>query len=78
LRSKEAAELQRDWTQTRGFYAKLTAELGCESPKLGILCNRFEDLKRQKDELGDGVYDKELHGKVKKLRNELATLLRSL
>ena len=77
-RSKDAIELQRDWNQTRGVYAKLTGELGCESTKLALLCRKFEDLKREKDELGDGAYDRELHQRVKKLRTELSAVLRSL
>jgi hypothetical protein len=78
VRSKEASELQRDWNQTRATYAKLTGELGCESTKLALLCRKFDDLKREKEELGDGAYDRELHNRVKKLRSELQVLAKSL
>lgn len=77
-RSKEATELQRDWNQTRSVYAKLTGELGCESTRLALLCRKFEDMKREKEELGDTGYDKDFHLRVKKLRSELGALLRSL
>jgi hypothetical protein len=78
VRSKEATDLQKEWNATRSVYAKLTGELGCESTKLALLCRKFDDLKREKEELGDGAYDKDLHNRVKKLRSELTTLLRSL
>jgi serine/threonine protein kinase len=78
VRSKEATDLQKEWNQTRAVYAKLTGELGCESTKLALLCRKFDDLKREKEELGDGGYDRDLHNRVKKLRSELSTLLRSL
>jgi hypothetical protein len=78
VRSKEASELQRDWNQTRTTYAKLTGELGCESTKLALLCRKFDDLKREKEELGDGAYDRDLHNRVKKLRSELQALAKSL
>ncbi|HVG62592.1 MAG TPA: hypothetical protein VNA24_28770 [Hyalangium sp.] len=78
VRSKEAAEFQRDWSQTRTVYAKLTGELGCESTKLALLCRKFDDLKREKEELGDGAYDRDLHNRVKKLRTELKALSSSL
>jgi len=78
VRSKEAIELQRDWNRTRTDYAKLTGELGCESPKLALLCRKFDDLKREKEELGDGAYDRDLHNRVKKLRVELQALVKTL
>ncbi len=78
VRSREAAELQKDWTQTRSIYARLTGELGCESTKLALLCRKFDDLKREKDELGETAYDRDIHQRVRKLRAELQTLLRSL
>jgi hypothetical protein len=77
-RSKEAVELQRDWNQTRTVYAKLTGELGCESTKLALLCRKFEDLRRERDGLGESGYDKDFHQRVKKLRTELTAVLRSL
>ncbi len=77
-RSKEAVELQKDWNQTRSVYAKLTGELGCESTKLALLCRKFEDLRRERDGLGESGYDKDFHQRVKKLRTELTAVLRSL
>jgi serine/threonine-protein kinase len=77
-RSKEAVELQKDWSQTRTVYAKLTGELGCESTKLALLCRKFEDLRRERDGLGESGYDKDFHQRVKKLRTELTAVLRSL
>jgi eukaryotic-like serine/threonine-protein kinase len=75
--NKEVAELQRDWAQTRGFFIKLTTDQSCESTKIGILCKKYEDLKATLAELGPDSYDKEVHARVKKLRNELAAMLRS-
>ncbi|HYO67225.1 MAG TPA: hypothetical protein VEU33_14210, partial [Archangium sp.] len=77
-RSKDAVELQKDWNQTRSVYAKLTGELGCESTKLALLCRKFEDLRRERDGLGESGYDKDFHQRVKKLRTELTAVLRSL
>jgi hypothetical protein len=77
-RNREASDFQRDWYLTRNAYAKLTQELGCENSKLALLCRKYEDLKREREELGDGGYDKDLHQRMKKLRSELTALLRSL
>jgi eukaryotic-like serine/threonine-protein kinase len=75
-RSKEVQELQKEWTQTKGFYMKLTQDQSCESPRLGITCRKYEDLKRDVAALGDNGYDKDVHNRVRKLRNDLGTLLR--
>jgi hypothetical protein len=77
-RSKEATELQKEWIQTRNTYAKLVAELGCENTKLALLCRKYDDLKREKEELGDGGFDKDLYNRLKKLRSELQSLAKSL
>ncbi|ADO75109.1 serine/threonine-protein kinase [Stigmatella aurantiaca] len=64
---KEVLDLQRDWAQTRGAFTRLTHEHSCESPRIGILCNRFENLQNDLLELGD-AYDKRTHERVKDLR----------
>jgi len=76
-RSKEVQELQREWTQTKGFYTKLTQDQSCESTRLGITCRKFDDLKRDVAALGENGYDKDVHNRVRKLRNELGNLLRN-
>jgi serine/threonine-protein kinase len=75
-RSKDAIELQKEWTQTRGFFQRLTQEQSCESTKLALPCSKYEDLKKDMSELGD-AYDKDLQTRVKRLRKELQQLLLS-
>ncbi|WP_450097565.1 serine/threonine-protein kinase [Stigmatella hybrida] len=67
---KELSELQRDWNATRNAFSRLTHEQSCDSPRIGILCNRFENLQGDVLELGDG-YDKRTHDRVKDLRRAL-------
>jgi serine/threonine protein kinase len=76
-RSKEANELQKEWVQARSFYTKLTQEQSCDSPKFALACKRFEDLKGDMSELGEGAYDKDVYNRAKKLRIELGILVRN-
>jgi hypothetical protein len=76
-RSKEANELQKEWSQARSFYSKLTQEQSCDSPKLALACKRFEDLKGDMSGLGEGAYDKDVYNRAKKLRIELGNLVRN-
>lgn len=75
-RSKEAVELQREWNGTRSAYDALTREQSCESPRIGIICRRFSEVKAEMENLGDG-YKKDLSNKVKKLRRDLEKQLNS-
>jgi serine/threonine-protein kinase len=77
VRSKEAQELKNEWTQAKGFFARLTQDQSCESPRLGITCRKFEDLKREVAALGEGGYDKDVHTRVRRMRADLGNLLRS-
>jgi serine/threonine-protein kinase len=74
VRSKDAIELQKEWSQVRGLYQKLTQEQSCESPKLGLLCSKYDALKADMAELGDG-YDKSIQEQVRKMRKSLQTQL---
>jgi eukaryotic-like serine/threonine-protein kinase len=67
---KELSELQRDWNSTRNAFSRLTHEQSCDSPRIGILCNRFESLQGDVLDLGDG-YDKRTHDRVRDLRRDL-------
>nr|WP_245767345.1 serine/threonine-protein kinase [Stigmatella erecta] len=67
---KELSELQRDWNATRNAFSRLTHEHSCDSPRIGILCNRFENLQNDVLDLGD-VYDRRTHDRVKELRRAL-------
>jgi eukaryotic-like serine/threonine-protein kinase len=73
-RSKDAVELQKEWGVVRGLYQKLTQEQPCESPKLGLLCSKYDALKGDMAELGDG-YDKDIQDRVRKMRKSLQTQL---
>jgi serine/threonine-protein kinase len=73
-RSRDAIELQKEWGQVRGLYQKLTQEQSCESPKLGLLCSKYDALKADIAELGDG-YDKDINDRVKKMRKSLQNQL---
>ncbi|HYH95955.1 serine/threonine-protein kinase [Hyalangium sp.] len=76
-RSKEATELQKEWAQARNSYNKLTQEQSCDSPTLALACKRFEDVKGDMSNLGEGAYDKDVYNRVKKLRIELGNLVRN-
>ncbi|WP_444547803.1 protein kinase domain-containing protein [Stigmatella ashevillensis] len=67
---KEVQELQRDWTQTRSAFTRLTQEHSCESSRIGILCRRFETLQNDLLDLGD-AYDKSMHERVKDMRRRI-------
>ncbi|MBN1204839.1 MAG: protein kinase [Myxococcaceae bacterium] len=70
VRSREAAELQREWGQARIVYDRLVRQQSCESPKIGLLCTKFDKVKAEMDNLGEG-YKKDLYNRVRKLRAEL-------
>lgn len=68
---KEVQELKNDWTATKAAYAKLTQEVSCEATTLGLLCSRYDNLRRDYAALGENTYDKEIHSRVKRMRTEL-------
>ncbi|KFE68970.1 serine/threonine-protein kinase [Hyalangium minutum] len=68
---KEVQELKNDWTATKAAYAKLTQEVSCEATTLGLLCSRYDNLRRDYAALGENSYDKEIHSRVKRMRTEL-------
>jgi serine/threonine protein kinase len=71
--SRKETDLQREWNQTSRLFIKLTTEItSCESPKIGILCNRFETLQEDVAKAGD-VNDKEVLSRVKRLRRDIQT-----
>jgi hypothetical protein len=68
--SRKEGELQKEWSQTSKAFIRLTGVLTCDDPKIGNLCNRFEGLQSEVEQAGDSN-DKELIGKVKRLRKEI-------
>ncbi|MDY7227556.1 serine/threonine protein kinase [Hyalangium rubrum] len=69
---KEASELQKEWGLASRAFQKLTEVQSCESPKIGILCKRYETLQNDVEQVGDSG-DKEVLGRVKKLRKDIQT-----
>jgi eukaryotic-like serine/threonine-protein kinase len=67
---KELSELQRDWNSARNAFSRLTHEHSCDSPRIGLLCNRFEILQNDVLKLGD-AYDRRLHDRVREMRKSL-------
>jgi serine/threonine-protein kinase len=68
--SRKENDLQKEWGQTSRAFIKLTEVQSCESPKVGILCKRFESLQNDVDQAGDSG-DRELLGRVRRLRSDL-------
>jgi hypothetical protein len=68
--SRKENDLQKEWGATSRAFFKLTEVQSCESPKVGILCKRFESLQNDVEQAGEAG-DKELLGRVKKLRSDL-------
>ncbi|WP_224361486.1 serine/threonine-protein kinase [Hyalangium versicolor] len=69
-RSKESAELQKEWAQVRTLYARMTEEQGCENRKLALVCRVYEDVKTDVTDLGDG-FDPKVLDQVRKLRKQI-------
>ncbi|HEX8673348.1 MAG TPA: hypothetical protein VF710_15745 [Longimicrobium sp.] len=68
--SRKESDLQKEWSVTSKAFGKLTEVQSCESPKVGILCKRFESLQNDVEAAGDSN-DKELLGRVRKLRSDV-------
>ncbi len=68
--SRKDSDLQKEWGATSRAFIKLTDLQSCESPKVGILCKKFESLQNDVDAAGDSN-DKDLLGRVKKMRAEI-------
>ncbi|WP_224244606.1 serine/threonine-protein kinase [Hyalangium gracile] len=66
-RSREATELQKDWSAVRSLYGKFTQDQPCESSRIAIFCPRYEEAKESMNELGD-EYSQSLHKEVRTLR----------
>ncbi len=67
---RRESELQKEWSQTSRAFIKLTEVQSCESPKVGILCKRYESLQNDVEAAGE-ANAREVQGRVRKLRSDI-------